>query len=175
MSVLDKYIYHYNEFASFETEQISNIVSTNLLNIDSLNLNSINQLSSMYTELKKTIKKESDLTAIDQIIYILSKIIENHGLGKLTKVGIEKLPYGLDEVLKIDPIIYREMTPTGVIKNHEGNKLSGFADEDLENLMPGVELTNDAIIGALINAIKELKEEITQLKKQESRVIVISK
>ena len=91
------------------------------------------------------------------------------------KVGVEPLSYGLNEVLKIKPIIYREMTSTGIIRNHEGNKLSGFADEDLENLMPGVELTNDAIIGALINAIKELKEEITQLKKQESRVIVISK
>jgi hypothetical protein len=92
-----------------------------------------------------------------------------------SKVGVEPLTYGLNDILKIKPIIYREMTSTGIIRNHEGNKLSGFADEDLENLMPGVELTNDAIIGALINAIKELKEEITQLKKQESRVIVISK
>jgi hypothetical protein len=93
----------------------------------------------------------------------------------ISKVGVEKSPYGLNEILKLNPIIYREMTPIGVIRNHEGNKISGFNDKDLENLMPGVDLTNDAIIGALVNAIKELKEEITQLKKQESRVIVISK
>ena len=171
MSVLDKYIYHYNEFANFETKQISDIVLSNPLNIDSLNLTSINQLSSMFTEFKKTIKKESDLTAIYQIIYILSKIVEYYGLGKRDKVEIQPSSYGLDTILNLQPILYREITPTGVVINHEGDKISGIDN---------TELTTDAIIGALVNSIKELKKiidnqakEIDNLKKQENRIIVI--
>ena len=171
MSALDKYIYHYNEFASFETKQVSDIVLSNPLNVDSLNLTSINQLSSMFTSLKKKIKKESDLTTIDQIIYILSKIVEYYGLGNLTRVEVQPSPYSLDTILNLQPILYREITPTGIVINHEGDKISGFNNNDL---------TTDAIIGALVNSIKDLKKliddqskEIDTLKKQENRVIVI--
>lgn len=166
MSALDKYIYHYNEFASFETKQVSDIVLSNPLNIDSLNLTSINQLSSMFTELKKTINNESDLNAIDQIIYILFKIVEYYGLGKRDKVEIQPSSYGIDTILNLQPILYREITPTGVVINHEGDKIHGFNNNDL---------TTDAIIGALVNSIKELKREIDILKNQENRVIVIPK
>jgi hypothetical protein len=166
MSALDKYIYHYNEFSSFETSQIGDIVLSNLLNVNSLNLNSINQLSSIFTELKKTIKKESDLTAVDQIIYILSKIVEYYGLGKRNRVEVQPSPYSVDTILTLQPILYREMTPTGIVIDHEGDKISGFDN---------TELTTDAIIGALVNSIKELKAEIDILKKQENRVIVIPK
>jgi hypothetical protein len=166
MSALDKYIYHFNEFASFETSQIGDIVLSNLLNVNSLNLNSINQLSSIFTELKKTIKKESDLTAVDQIIYILSKIVEYYGLGKRNRVEVQTSPYSVDTILTLQPILYREMTPNGIVIDHEGDKISGIDNTDL---------TTDAIIGALVNSIKELKAEIDILKKQENRVIVIPK
>jgi hypothetical protein len=172
MSALDKYIYHYNEFASFETSQIGDIVSSNLLDVKSLNLNSINHLSSMFTELKKTINNESDLTVVDQIIYILSKIVEYYGLGNRDKVEIQPSSYGLDTILNLQPILYREITPTGIVINHEGDKIAGINN---------TELTTDAIIGALINSIKDLKKliddqakEIDTLKKQENKVIVIS-
>jgi len=175
MSVLDKYIYHFNEFANHDNEQISNIISSNILSVESINLNKIDELKNNFLSLKNNTEKEDDLIFIDQIIYILSRITDYNFIVINSKVGVESLPYGLDDILKINPIIYREMTPTGVIKNHEGNKISGFDNSSLATIFQGVELTNDAIIGALINAIKELKEEITQLKKQESRVIVISK
>ena len=171
MSALDKYIYHYNEFASFETKQVSDIVLSNPLNVDSLNLTSINQLNVTFTSLKKKIKKESDLTTIDQIIYILSKIVEYYGLGNLTRVEVQPSPYNINTILTLQPILYREITPTGIVINHEGDKIPGIDNTDL---------TNDAIIGALVNSIKDLKKliddqakEIDTLKKQENRVIVI--
>ena len=64
------------------------------------------------------------------------------------------------------------MTPTGIVINHEGDKIAGIDN---------TELTTDAIIGALVNSIKDLKKliddqakEIDTLKKQENKVIVIS-
>ena len=99
--------------------------------------------------------------------------IKNQNNSSNTRVEIELLPYSIDNVISLLPILYREMTPSGVVLNHEGDKIAGFADE---------ELSNDFIIGALVNSIKELKKmiddqaiEIDTLKKQENRVIVISK
>lgn len=120
-------------------------------------------------------KKPSD-TEIKSALDIIKRgtIIEEPVVEEditVTKVEVQPSPYSIDTVLNLQPILYREITPTGIVINHEGDKIPGIDNTDL---------TNDAIIGALVNSIKDLKKliddqakEIDTLKKQENRVIVI--
>lgn len=125
-------------------------------------------------------KKPSD-TEIKSVLDIIKRgtIIEEPVVEEpiveeditVTRVEIQPSPYNINTILTLQPILYREMTSTGIVINHEGDKIPGIDNTDL---------TNDAIIGALVNSIKDLKKliddqskEIDTLKKQENRVIVI--
>ena len=67
-----------------------------------------------------------------------------------SRVEVQSSPYSVDTILTLQPILYREMTSTGIVINHEGDKIAGIDN---------TELTTDAIIGALVNSIKDLKWE----------------
>ncbi len=93
------------------------------------------------------------------------------------KTQIENVPHGLDFVNQITPIKYRfktsreNETPTGrkrygfsaqEILALEGDNPVLIINDDIDNL----KLTNAYLVPVLVNAIKELKAEIDELKKK---------
>jgi hypothetical protein len=81
------------------------------------------------------------------------------------KENIAPINYGLNEILQLDPVTFNWKDNINI------NKQFGFIAQDVQEVMPDavvegeyLGLEKDAIYTALINAIKELKAEIDELK-----------
>ena len=85
------------------------------------------------------------------------------------KDNIETLTYGLSDILKLRPVSYNWKND----KANQGTQF-GFIAQEVKEVMPNaikefgddikyLGLEKDAIYAALINAIKELNDKITQL------------
>jgi hypothetical protein len=84
---------------------------------------------------------------------------------KRLKDNITPITYGLNEVLQLNPVSFDWKN------DNNKNKQFGFIAQEVQEVMPEavidgeyLGLEKDAIYTALINAIKELKAEIEQLK-----------
>lgn len=79
------------------------------------------------------------------------------------KENIKNLPYGLKEVLKLNPIIYKW-------KNKEGENL-GFSAQKVKEILPeisedGTSLKTTQMIPVLVKAIQELTEKLNKLENE---------
>ena len=81
------------------------------------------------------------------------------------KQNITPITYGLNEVLQLNPVSFDWKN------DNNKNKQFGFIAQEVQNVMPEaviqgeyLGLEKDAIYTALVNAIKELKQEIETLK-----------
>jgi len=80
------------------------------------------------------------------------------------KTNIIPLTYGLSDILKLNPVSYNW-------KDGTNGKQFGFIAQEVQEIMPDavkdgeyLGLEKDAIYSALVNAIKELKQELDNLK-----------
>jgi hypothetical protein len=80
------------------------------------------------------------------------------------KTNIIPLTYGLSDILKLNPVSYNW-------KDGTNGKQFGFIAQEVQEIMPDavkdgeyLGLEKDAIYSALVNAIKELKQELDTLK-----------
>ena len=99
-------------------------------------------------------------------VYAVNGTIQTSDLR--LKKNIHELPYGLTEVLRLNPVAYNWKDNTG------GNKI-GLIAQEVRKVIPEVVLGDEAkenlgmnyaeMVPVLINAIKDLKQEINEMKK----------
>lgn len=113
--------------------------------------------------------------------------ITSDASGNLTSVSDERikdriapLPYGLSEVLAVNPIQYGYNADSGLERD---NLYGGFSAQNVLSVMPlavgqtaegRLSLQDRAILGAVVNAIKELSGELDILKASKPHAVAAS-
>lgn len=108
-------------------------------------------------------------------VYVTGSTVRYYTLTNLSdirfKKAVKKVPYGLNELLDLNPISFKYKLPENDSIQDEDKVHFGFSAQDVQSIMPelvvkGERLTvaTTEMIPVLINAIKELQSQINNLK-----------
>lgn len=111
--------------------------------------------------------------SLGQSSFRFSEVWSSNGLIQTSdarlKTDIQALPYGLRELMQLRPVVYRW-------KNDPSQLKVGLIAQEVQKIVPEVVIGNPSgdtlgmnyaeLVPVLINAVKELKQQVDELKKQ---------